>query len=103
MEWFLLDHNSVGRLAAVLLSVLTAGFLFYKRERDSSLRFFAWFFVFSSLYHIGCFIACTVLVPQGAFGWILTAFAPLAMVCLIQFAYRFPRRIARRRVSCKRL
>jgi signal transduction histidine kinase len=96
MEWFLLDHNSVGRLATIILCLMVACFLVLKKDRTSSLRFFACFFVFSLFYHVGVFIACTVLIPEGAVGWFFTAFAPLGMVCLVQFAYRFPHRISRK-------
>jgi AraC-like DNA-binding protein len=93
-EHILFTQYSFGRFMPAVLSLVIGLFLFVrKRQRlEKPAPWLTIYFLFVFIFHAGYFLAFSIYHESGAMFWLLPALAPVGIVFLIQFAYRFPER-----------
>ncbi len=92
MDHILFSQYSFGRFVPTILSLAITLYLFLKSRRSKrrATLYLALYFLFVTIFNTGYFFAYSIYHESGAHFWILAALAPLGIVFLIQFAYRFP-------------
>jgi AraC-like DNA-binding protein len=93
MNILLFSQFSFGRFVPLLLSLVVTVFLFnhYRKRRHSRhILFLSLYFFFVTLFNAAYFMAFSIYHEAGAYMWLITATAPIGIVFLVQFAYRFP-------------
>lgn len=98
MEWMRLDHISILKLAILIISISSAGFLFYIRKRSNTAYYLAWTL-------IGCFLfMCSGFIfkfnPYWLPGWniyygslFIYLGISIILISFLEFAYHFPKSI----------
>lgn len=93
MNILLFSQFSFGRFVPLLLSLVVTFFLFThykKRGHARHVLFLSLYFLFVTLFNAAYFMAFSIYHEAGAYMWLITATAPIGIVFLVQFAYRFP-------------
>lgn len=93
MPQFFLTQYSYERFVLIVLASVLLYVLFTHKRQSAAKKYLAGYFIFVIIFNVGHLITYSLLVPFGAVGWYLAALAPFGLVCLLQFAYRFPQRI----------
>lgn len=90
MDNLFFSEYSIGRFSHLILTLIVALFLFFKKEKSASTRCLLITFISLFLFSLGYFIANSLYSPLGSLGWYITAFGSFGPIAFIQFAYRFP-------------
>ncbi len=93
MECFFLSGNSVGYLAAAILTVIITVYLFTQKNKYIYQWLLAFFFLFQSLSHIGNTLWFSFYTQGSAYAPYLVYLIWIGLVVLMQFAYYYSNNI----------
>ena len=83
-------EHSVGRVAPLMLSLVIALYLLYRRRSEASQRWLAVYFLLLFVFNLGYMVGYSVPETWGGFGWHLACGISFAAAARLQFAYLFP-------------